>query len=159
MDVHVLLGRPCFQKYRPTVQHPCFTSTQYFTPSGKNTRAPRQAAEAAHLVPVAGAPGALTAHEVTSVQKVIIDLASEDQGPSKRAVYAEKNKQRVARYAALHGVSSAVKHFKAEFPKISKSTVCPWLTKYKSCRANSLSIGSKRGRPLSYRMNLIKKCR
>ena len=67
---------------------------KYFTPSGKNTRAPRQAAEAAHLVPVAGAPGALTAHEVTSLQKVLIDLASEHQGPSKRAVYSEKNNSR-----------------------------------------------------------------
>ena len=71
---------------------------------------------------------------------------------SKRAVYKDVDKIKIARYACENGNSKAVSKFKSDFPKLNESTIRPWAKKYKSELSSkkpqtSFVIGTKRDRP------------
>ena len=76
----------------------------------------------------------------------------------KRVVCEEKDKQEIAKYAAVCGVTAAIRKFKQKFPNLNESTVRPGVKKYKEIlkakKNNGESggfppkIGQVRGRPL-----------
>ena len=47
----------------------------------------------------------------------------------KRAVYDEKDKQEIVKYASTHGFAAAVRKIKLKFPNLNVSTVNPWVKK------------------------------
>lgn len=101
----------------------------------------------------------LSKKEVISVRDELANV-SNYKDVLKRVTYAEKDKQRVGRYAAMHGVPSALKRFKSEFPKLTQSTVRPWVIKYKRTLSSpTKTIGVKRGRPLYLSEELDRKLR
>ena len=70
----------------------------------------------------------------------------------------EKDKQEITKYAAVCGVTAAIRKFKQKFPNLNESTVLPWVKKYKEIlkakKNNGESsgfapeVGQVRGRPL-----------
>ena len=46
----------------------------------------------------------------------------------RRTTYHERDKVKIAKYANTYGVASAIKFFQRDFPKLTESTVRPWLT-------------------------------
>ena len=70
---------------------------------------------------------------------------------SKRGVYKDMDKNRIARYACENGNSKAASKFKGDFPKLNESTIRPWVKNYKSELSSeklqsSIRIGTKRER-------------
>ena len=70
----------------------------------------------------------------------------------RRTTYHERDKVKIAKYANTYGVASAIKFFQRDFPKLTESTVRPWLKKYRAGLQKSSSgalpvISTKRGRP------------
>ena len=49
----------------------------------------------------------------------------------KRTKYTEEEKMKIVKYAASHGVASALRYFRKDFPNLTESTVRPWLSKYR----------------------------
>ena len=75
----------------------------------------------------------------------------------KRTVYVEKDKQEIAKYAAICRVTSAIRKFQSNFPNLTKSTVCPWVKRSQKIHTGAeeegrnkcaITIGRVRGRPL-----------
>ena len=69
----------------------------------------------------------------------------------RRTTYHERDKVKIAKYANTSGVASAIKFFQRDFPKLTESTVRPWLKKYRLQKSSSGAlpvISTKRGRPL-----------
>ena len=71
----------------------------------------------------------------------------------KRSTYSESDKRRIAMYATQNGNTNVVRKFRNDFPKLTESTLRPWVQKYKSEMKNSpegtqIVIGVKRGRPI-----------
>ena len=77
-----------------------------------------------------------------------IDDNNKTTTSSKRAVYKDLDKIRVARYACENGNSKAVSKFKSDFPKLNESTIRPWCMSELSNKKpqTSFTIGTKRGR-------------
>ena len=50
----------------------------------------------------------------------------------RRTTYHERDKVKIAKYANTYGVASAIKFFQRDFPKLTESTVRPWLKKYRA---------------------------
>ena len=112
---------------------------------------------------------ALSNEEISGVSQEVAILISEEliniensnktAVDSKRTIYKDGNKIKIARYASENGTSKAVSRFKNEFP--NESTVRPWVRMYKA-ELNSekprscLTIGTKRGRHTYFLQNLIK---
>ena len=49
----------------------------------------------------------------------------------RRTTYHERDKVKITKYAnTYHGVAFAIKFFQRDFPKLTESTVRPWLKKY-----------------------------
>ena len=78
-------------------------------------------------------------------------------GKKKRTVYAEKDKQENAKYAAVSGATAAIRKLQQRLPHLTESTVRPWVKSYKKSiqehkkmGASSVEpkIGKARGRPL-----------
>ena len=86
-----------------------------------------------------------------------------------RVVYQEKDKQEIAKYAAMCGATPAVRKFKVKFPRLTESTIRSWVKKYKemikaksqreSSRFVNFKICEKRGRPLLFDEELDHKLR
>ena len=106
-------------------------------------------------------PSALTAvtgiseNELSIIVEEIGEASQVKQTSNKRVTYKETDKIRITNYANQHTVARAVKHFRAEFPKLKESTVRPWLKTFRSQlepntndSAGVVKIGKKRGRPL-----------
>ena len=53
------------------------------------------------------------------------------EGKKKRTVYPEKDKQEIAKYAAICGVTAAIRKFQPKFPHLTESTVRPWVKSHK----------------------------
>ena len=49
----------------------------------------------------------------------------------KQTVYAEKEKQEIAKYAAICGVTAAIRKFQPKFPNLTQSTVHPCVKSHK----------------------------
>ena len=80
---------------------------------------------------------------------------------SKRAVYKNVDKTRIATYACEKGNSKAVSKFNSDFPKPNESSIKPWVEKYKSELSSkkpqtSFTIGIKIGKPQYCQKSLIK---
>ena len=94
--------------------------------------------------------------ELDSIQESLTLTA--DAKNKKRVVYEEKDKQEIWKYAAVCGVTAAIRKLKQNFPNLNESTVRPWVKKYKEIlkakKNNGESsgfapkIGQVRGRPL-----------
>ena len=74
-----------------------------------------------------------------------------------RTVYAEKDKQEIAKYAAVCGATAAIRKFQQRFSHLTENALRPWVKSYKKfiqeqkkMRASSVEpkIGKARGRPL-----------
>ena len=84
-------------------------------------------------------------------------------------MYQEKDNQEIAKYAAMCGATATVRKFKVKFPKLTESTIRPWVKKYKemikaksqreSSRFVDFKICEKRGRPLLLDEELGRKLR
>ena len=61
-----------------------------------------------------------------------IDDSNKTGTSSKQAVYKDKIKIRIPRYACENENSKVVSKFKRDFPKLNESTIRPWMNKYKS---------------------------
>ena len=104
-------------------------------------------------VPALTAMTGITEEEVSIIVDEI-EEASDIRPKGKRVTYKETDKIRIVRYANLHSLSRAVKHFANEFPKLTESTIRPWLKRYREqLKQNSIdkaipqTIGQKQGRP------------
>lgn len=137
---------------------------KYFAPSRSNsTSVCRDASSTVAALP-AGEVG-FNSNELICIQEELVNAAG--AGPSTRAQYTEKEKQQIGRYASLHGLTSAIRKFKKDFPKLAYSTVRPWMKRYEASTnptnpstANpNVKIGSKRGRPLYLSAELDQKLR
>ena len=69
-------------------------------------------------------PNNITANELEKVQESSKVTQEEKK---KRTVYAEKDKQEIAKYAAICGVTAAIRKFQPKFLNLTKSTVRPWV--------------------------------
>ena len=59
-----------------------------------------------------------------------IDGNNKSATSSKRTVYKDKDKIRIARHACENGNSKVVSKFKSDFPKLNESIIRPWVEKY-----------------------------
>ena len=70
----------------------------------------------------------------------------------RRITYHERDKLKISKYANAHGVTAAIKLFQRDFPKLTESTVRPWLKKYRDRLHESSSVlpvrSGKQGTPL-----------
>ena len=73
-------------------------------------------------------PNNITANELEKVQESSKVIREEKK---KRTVYAKKDKQEIAKYAAICGVTAAIRKFQPKFLNLTKSTVCPWVKGHK----------------------------
>ena len=84
---------------------------------------------------------------------------------SKRVSYKESDKLMIAKYGNIHGPARTIAKYVKQFPKLTESTVRKWIAKYRkelSTAGNNqipISIGEKRGRPLSLPVELDAKLR
>ena len=85
---------------------------------------------------------------------------------AKRTTYREDEKMKIAKYANIYGTVSALRYFKQDFPKLTESTIRPWLAKYRSQLKTTSSedseciqISETRGRPLLLPNELERKLR
>ena len=99
-------------------------------------------------------PNNITANELKKAQESL-KVAREEK--KKRTFYAEKDKQEIAKYAAICGVTGAIRKFQPKFPNLTKSTVRPWVKSHKKSiqeqkkkgeTSVQSTIESVRGRPL-----------
>ena len=65
--------------------------------------------------------------QLDSIQESLTLTA--DAKNKKRVVYEEKDKQEMAKYAAVCGVTAAIRKFKQKFPNLNESKVRPWVKK------------------------------
>ena len=97
-------------------------------------------------------PENINGRELDSIQESLTLTADAKPKNKKLVVYEEKGKQEMAKYAAVCGVTAAVRKFKQKFPNLNESTVRPWVKKYKTNNGESSGfapkIGQVRGRPL-----------
>ena len=89
----------------------------------------------------------------TECNCIVTEVQSMSPVKRKRTTYREDEKIKIAKYANTHGTSSAIRHFKQDFPNLSESTLRPWVAKYRSDvkKASSgecIQISERRGRPL-----------
>ena len=68
-------------------------------------------------------------------------------GKKKRTVYAEKNKQEIAKYAAVCGAIAAIRKFQQRFPHLTESTVHPWIKSYKKSIQEHKKMGASSVEP------------
>ena len=73
-------------------------------------------------------PNDITANKLEKVEE---SLKVAREGKKNRTVYAEKDNQEIAKYAAICGVTAAIRKFQPKFPNLTKSTVLPWVKCYK----------------------------
>ena len=73
-------------------------------------------------------PNNITANELEKVQESSKVTREEKK---KRTVYAEKDKQEIAKYAAICGVTAAIRKFQPKFLNLTKRTVRPWVKGHK----------------------------
>ena len=73
-------------------------------------------------------PNNITANELEKVQESL-KVAQEEK--KKQTVYPEKDKQDIAKYATICGVTAAIRKFQPKFPNLTKSTKCPWVKSHK----------------------------
>ena len=67
------------------------------------------------------------------VTKVLKDSEDKDGGKSRgtgsrgtHQRYTPKDKATIGNYAAMHGTSAALRHFKSKFPDLKYTTICEW---------------------------------
>ena len=68
-------------------------------------------------------------------------------GKKKRMVYAEKDKQEIAKYAAVCRATAAIRKFQQRFPHLTKSTVHPWVKSYKKSIQEHRKMGTSSVEP------------
>ena len=101
-------------------------------------------------------PENIAGRELESIQESLLVTSGRKL---KGAVYDEKDKQEIAKYAPTHGFAAALRKIKEKFPNINESTVSPFV---KKCKENlkqwvkqgqnrdfKPTIGNTRGQPLS----------
>ena len=94
--------------------------------------------------------------ELGSVDLKIAVTASKSTNEGKRSeyqVYSDSDRFKIAKYSLLHGSRRAARKFKAQSPRLNKSTVRTFVAKYNRMRKESNhSINStpvkRRGRPV-----------
>ena len=100
-------------------------------------------------------PSNISANELEKIHESL--KVVQGGGKKRRTVYAEKDKQEIAKYAAVCGATAAIRKFQQRFPHLTESTVRPWVKSYKKSiqeqkkmGASSVEtkIGKARGRPL-----------
>ena len=97
-------------------------------------------------------PSNISANELEKIHESL--KVVQGGGKKKRMVYAEKDKQEIAKYAAVCGATAAVRKFQQRFPHLTESTVRPWVKSYKKSIQEQKEmgvepkIGKARGRPL-----------
>ena len=74
-------------------------------------------------------PDNVTTKDLEKVQESLKITTCE--GKKKRVVYGGKDKQEIAKYAAVCGVTAAIRKFKQKFPNLNESTVRPWVKSHK----------------------------
>ena len=100
-------------------------------------------------------PSNISANELEKIHKTL--EVFQGGRKKKRTVYAEKDKQEIAKYAAVSRATAAIRKFQQRLPHLTESTVRPWVKSYKKSiveqkkmGASSVepNIGKARGRPL-----------
>ena len=96
----------------------------------------------------------ISREELITISEELQDIDEDNKTAtsSKRAVYKDVDKIRIARYTCENGNSKYVSMFESDFPKLNESTIRPRVKKYKSELSSeksqtSFAIGTKRGRP------------
>ena len=87
-------------------------------------------------------PENITERELESIQEsLFVTSATKLKG----AVYDEKDKQEIAKYAPTYGFAAAHRKIKEKFPNINEITLCTWV---KKCKDLTPPIRNTRGPPL-----------
>ena len=68
----------------------------------------------------------------TEYDCIVKEVQNGPPAKRKRTTYREDEKMKIAKYANIYGTVSALRHFKQDFPKLTESTIRPWLAKYRS---------------------------
>lgn len=133
----------------------------FFTKKGTVTSSkPKKVVADASSISVAFNSGLSEAKDALVVEEIV--NATGAGKPMKRTVYSQKDKLMIARYGNTHGPARAIAKFVKEFTKLTDSTARAWIPKYrKELSANNknneeilITIGQKRGRPLSLPVEL-----
>ena len=102
----------------------------------------------------------------TEYDCIVKEVQNGPPAKRKRTTYREDEKMKIAKYANIYGTVSALRHFKQDFPKLTESTIRPWLAKYRSQLKTTSSedseciqISETRGRPLLLPNELDRKLR
>ena len=66
----------------------------------------------------------------TEYDCIVKEVQNGPPAKRKRTNYREDVKMKIAKYANIYGTVSALRHFKQDFPKLTESTIRPWLAKY-----------------------------
>ena len=112
---------------------------QYFQRSGKN-----RSLQAFEIVSIKNnLPENINDKELDSIQERLMLTA--DAKNKKRVVYEEKDKQVIAKYATVGGVTAAIRKFKQKFPNLNENTVHPWVKKYKEILKAKKNNGENSG--------------
>ena len=132
---------------------------KYFAPVTNNsTNICRRASDVAGTLSNNPSTSGISQREIILVQEELNNISTDQ--PTKRNKYSEQEKVRVGRYAAENSVMASITKFKNEFPKLTPSTVRPWMNKYKLTLLDpTATIGAKRGRPLYLSSELDQKLR
>ena len=75
-------------------------------------------------------PSNISANELEKIQESLKGV--QGRGKKKRTVYEEKDKQEIAKYAAVCRATAAIRKFQQRFPHLTKSIVRPWVKSYKT---------------------------
>ena len=136
----------------------------YFTANKKNnasTNETRPVVEVSTSDSVAHTSGLSSKEHALVIEEIANATGS---AKSQRTNYQESDKLAIAKYGNIHGPARAVAKYIKQFPKLSESTVRAWIAKYRKQLSTStnnqiISIGEKRGRPLSLPVELDAKLR
>ena len=87
-------------------------------------------------------PSNISANELEKIHESLTVV--QGGGKKKRTVYAEKDKQEIAKYAAVCGATAAIRKFQQRFPLLTESPVRPWVKSYKKSIQDQVVLGGSK---------------
>ena len=90
-------------------------------------------------------PSNISSNELEKIHESLMVI--QGGGKKKRTVYAEKDKQEIAKYAGVCGATAAIRKFQQRFPHLTESTVRPWVKSYKKSIQEQKKMGASSVEP------------
>ena len=90
-------------------------------------------------------PSNISANEVENIHESL--KVVQGGGKKKQTVYVEKDKQEIAKYAAVCGATAAIRKFQQKFPHLTESPVHTWVKSYKKSIQEQKKMGASSVKP------------